>query len=192
VHYTKTSKFVTNLDIIFFKNLSFRKFSQPKMCLEAKPLSICPGLISDIMLEFWEAEFRKPHFALFQKYIFWTFLYFPQNRSGWRNVVIFTYLRNFPYQFRKEYQLSKFPATKGISILLHCTVEHRRYSSQQKINDWGVSTTRLFHSSDITTINFFFRGHIKHVILFRHSSTLCQHFWQYAGCCGYNWRSSCL
>jgi len=111
--------------LTFFKNLRIRKFSQTKMCLQAKPLSICPGLISDIILEFLEAAIRVPHFALFQKYFFFTFLYFPQNRSGWRNVVTFTYLRNFPYQFPKEYQLYKFPATKGIAILPHCTVEHR-------------------------------------------------------------------
>jgi len=70
VHYIKTSKFATYLDTIFFKNLRISKFSQPKMCLEAKPLSVSPGLVGAIMLEFWEAAFRMPHLVLFQKYFF--------------------------------------------------------------------------------------------------------------------------
>jgi len=70
VHYTKTNKFVKYLDVTFFKNLRIRKFSQPKMCLEAKSVSVCPGLINDIILEFCEAAVRIPHFVLLQKYFF--------------------------------------------------------------------------------------------------------------------------
>lgn len=54
MYYPKTKTFATHYTVMFFQNTNMTNFLQPKFYFVMKSLSICPGMLTKIILEFGE------------------------------------------------------------------------------------------------------------------------------------------